>query len=150
MDDTGTMAEATHPPASSSRLWGLRKAIGCSCEEHDVCGEVVEEDTLLRLRREQILVDGKEETSIACYWVTDGIDRCRVVFLKCHMVKHAWRFDGALVHVTKVFNVDPHCCDSAERKMCHHNHGCKLGTIVSKICEDRKRKVQEDGGGGSL
>jgi len=80
---------------------------GRSCEEHDVCGEVVEEDTLLRLRMEQILVDGKEETSIACYWVTNGIDRCRVGFLKRHMVKHAWRFDGAIMQVTKVFSADP-------------------------------------------
>ena len=94
-------------------------------------------------------MDGKEETSIACYWVTDGIDRCRVGFLKRHMVKHAWRFDGALVQVTKVLSADPHCCDSAERKMYHHNHGCALGTIVSAIRrEDRKRKAQEDGGGG--
>jgi len=66
------------------------------------------------------------------------------------MVKHAWRFDGALVQVTKVFSADPHCCDTAERKMYHHNHGCVLGTIVVKICKDRKRKAQEDGGGGSL
>jgi len=66
------------------------------------------------------------------------------------MVKHAWCVDGALVQVTKVFSTDPHCCDLAERKMYHHNHGCALGTIVSKICEDRKKKVQEDGVGGSL
>ncbi len=150
MDDTGTTAEATHPPGIIAEIVGIEKGDrGCSCEEHDVCGEVVEEDTLLHLRREQILVDGKEETSIACYWVTDGIDHCRVGFLKRHMVKHAWRFDGALVQVTKVFSADPLCCDSAERKMYHHNHGCALGTIVSKICEDRKRKAQEDGGGGA-
>ncbi len=66
------------------------------------------------------------------------------------MVKHAWRFSGALVQVTKVFSADSHCCDLAERKMYHHNHGCALGIIVSKICEDRKRKAQEDRGGGSL
>jgi len=148
MDDTGTMAEATHPPGIIVDIVGIEKGDRCrSCEEHDVCGEVVEEDTLLHLRREKILVDGKEETGIACYWVTDGIDRCRVGFLKRHMVNHAWRFDGALVQVTKVFSTDPHCCDSAERKMHHHNHGCTHGTIVLKICEDRKRKAQEEGGG---
>ncbi len=68
--------------------------------------------------------------------------------LKRNMVKHAWHFDGALVQVTKVISVDPHCCDSAERKMYHNSHGCALGTIVSKVGEDRKRKAQEDGGGG--
>jgi len=47
---------------------------------------VVEEDTLLCLRKEQIMVDGQEETVLACYWVTDGIDRCRIGFLKCHIV----------------------------------------------------------------
>ena len=59
------------------------------------------------------------------------------------MVKHTLRFDRALVQVTKVFSADPCHCDSAERKMHHHNHGCALGTMVSKLCKDRKRKVQE-------
>ena len=149
MDDTGTMAEATHPPGIIVEIVGIEKGnCGCLCEAHDVCGEVVEGDTLLRLRREQILVDGKEETVIACYWVTDEVDCCCMGFLKRHMVKHAWRFDGALVQVTTVFSTDPRCCDLAEQKMFHHNHGCALGTIVSKICDDRKRKAQEDGGGG--
>ena len=81
MDDTGTMAEATHPLGIVVKIVGIEKSNrGHSCEEHDVCGEVVEEDTLLRLRREQILVDGKEETVIACYWVTNGFDHCRVGF----------------------------------------------------------------------
>jgi hypothetical protein len=101
---------------------------------------------LLCLRREQILVDGKEETIITCYWVTNGMDCCRVGFFKCHMVKHVSRFDWALRQVTKVFSVDPCHCDLAERKMYHHNHGCTLGTLVLKICKDGKRKAQEDPG----
>jgi hypothetical protein len=120
---------------------------------------VVEEDTLLRLRKEQILVDGQEETAIACYWVTDGIDRCRVGFLKRHMLKHAWRFNGALVQVTKVFSEDPRVSDTAERKMRYQNHGCALGAVVSCLPEmeakplegkaqkeegDRKRKAQDE------
>ena len=66
-----------------------------------MCGTVVKEDTLLCLRKEQILVDGQEETTLACYWVTDGIDRCRIGVLKHHMIKYAWRFDGALMQVTR-------------------------------------------------
>jgi hypothetical protein len=82
--------EPTHPPGITVEVVGIERGDrGCSCEEHDVCGTVVMEDTLLRLRKAQIFVDGKEETAIACYWVTDGIDCCRVGFLKCHMVKHA-------------------------------------------------------------
>ncbi len=81
MDDTGTMAKATHPSGIVVEIVGIEKGNrGHLCEKQDVCGEVVEEDTLLCFRREQILVDGKEETVIACYWATDGVDRCRVGF----------------------------------------------------------------------
>ena len=54
---------------------------GRSCEIHDTCGDIVEVDTVVRFRAVQLLGDqGKEETTIAAYWVTDGIDRCRVGF----------------------------------------------------------------------
>ena len=48
---------------------------------------------MVRLRKEQMLVDGKEETAIAVYWVTGGDDCCRVGFLKRSMVMHdaMWR-----------------------------------------------------------
>jgi hypothetical protein len=108
-----------------------------------VCGVVVEEDTLLRLRKEQILVDGQEETAIACFWVTDGIDCCPVGFFKRHMMKHAWRFDRALVQVTKVFSTDPCHCDLAERKIHHHNHGCELGTVGLTLYEVRTKGKEE-------
>ena len=85
------MAEVTHPSGIVIKIVGTEKGdCGCSCEEHNVCGVVVEEDTLLRLRRMQIKVDGHKETAIVCFWVTDEIDCCCVGFLKCHMLKHAW------------------------------------------------------------
>ena len=79
----------------------------------------------------QLMVEGREETAIAAVWVTDGIDRCRVGFLLCHMVKHATHYDGSLAQATRVFCADPVCCDSAERRMHHHNRGCCLTTIIS-------------------
>jgi hypothetical protein len=134
--------EATHPSGITVKVVGIdRGDRGRSCEEHNVCGTVVEEDTLLHLRKEQILVDGQEETAISCYWVTDGIDRCCIGFLKCHMVKHAGHFDGALVQVMKIFSADPHVSDTAERKMHHQNHGCTLGTIVLAIYEIKKNCI---------
>ena len=67
--------EPNHPSGITVEIVGIEKGDrGCSCKEHKVCGTVVEEDTLLHLRKEQILVDGQEETAIACYWVTVRID----------------------------------------------------------------------------
>ena len=149
------MAEdTTHPSGVVVEIVGIEMGdCGRSCEEHPVCGVVVEEDTLLRLRKVQILVDGEEETAIACYWVTDRIDRCRVGFLKRHMVRHVSRFDGALVQVMRVYSKDAHCSDTAERRTKYANHGCALGAVVSRLDEeDLKGKAKggkAQGGGGS-
>ena len=51
---------------------------GRNCDEHEICGEVLAEDVVVRLRREQILVPNKlgkgfkEETAYTVNWVTDG------------------------------------------------------------------------------
>ena len=69
-------AVATHPPGVVVEIVGtLMGDRGRSCEEHAVCGSVLEEDMVVRLRKVQVLVDGCEETAIACIWVTDGVDR---------------------------------------------------------------------------
>ena len=100
-------AVATHPSGVIVEIVGtLMDSNGRSCEEHAVCGSVLVEDMVVRLRKVQVLVDGCEETAIACYWVTDGVDRCRVGFLMRHMVKHAAPCDGALAQVMRVFSDD--------------------------------------------
>jgi hypothetical protein len=74
---------------------------GRSCEDHaSNCDKVMAEDVVVRLWKVQIQVEGQEETAIAAYWVTDGIDCCRVGFLPCHMARHAACHDGALAQVT--------------------------------------------------
>ena len=40
---------------------------GRSCEEHPVCGCVVDEVVVVCLQKVQVLVDGREETAIAVY-----------------------------------------------------------------------------------
>ncbi len=114
---------ATHPPGIVVEIVGtLMGDHGCSCEEHAVCGSVLEEDMVVRLQKEQVLVEGREETAIACIWVTDGVDRCRVGFLMRHMVKHAMRYDGALAQVM-VFSGDKKECSREERQMYHGKRG---------------------------
>jgi hypothetical protein len=104
---------------------------GHSCEEHSNCGEVMAKDMVVQMRKVQIQVEGREGTAISAYWVTDGIDHCRVGFLQRHMVKQAACFDGALAQVTRVFNADPTCCDTAERRGFHKNKGCCRAAIIT-------------------
>ena len=88
-----------HPPGITHEIVGTESNTqGRSCEEHDICGLVMAEDVVLRFRKVQVVVDGnKEESAIAAYHVSDGIGRCRVGFLQCHLVKHCWKqYDGVL------------------------------------------------------
>jgi hypothetical protein len=134
-----------HPPGIVVEIVGTEAGDrGCTCKEHTInCGKVLEEDVVVHLWKGQVVVDEREETAIATVWVTDGIDRCRVGFLKRHMVRHAARFDGALGQVTSVFSSDLGSCDSAECRMYHHNRGCCLATIIS--CLPVVNSVKEEG-----
>jgi len=113
---------------------------GRSCEEHLCCGEVLQEDVVVRLRKVQIVVDGKEETAVAAVWVTDGMERCRVGFLQRHMVKHAARYDGALAQVTKVLSANND--DMAERHLFYKNKGCCYATVITSLMPGTEGKVE--------
>ena len=119
---------------------------GRSCEEHRCCGEVMQEDIVVRLRKVQVIVDGREETAIAAIWVTDGMDRCRVGFLQRHMVKHAARYDGALAQVTRVLSKNDG--DTAERRLFHKNMGCCYVTIITTLMPMPKVEVKVEKEGG--
>ncbi len=93
----------------------------------------LEPDVVVGLWKVQVMVEEKEETAFAAVWVTDGIYRCRVGFLHCHMVKQAAQYNGVVVQVTRVFSSDAGACDLVERRMYHHNRGCCLTTIISGL-----------------
>jgi hypothetical protein len=126
--------EPTHLPGIFVEIVGTEMSCqGHSCKMHEMCGKVVMEDIVVHLRRIQLMVEGKEEMAIAAIWVTDGIDRCHVGFLPCHMVKHAARYDGALAQVTRLFSGDLETCDSAERCLFFKNKGFCLAAIISTL-----------------
>ena len=87
-------------------------------------------DTIVRFRVVQILGDqGKEETAIAAYWVTDGIDRCRVGFLPRDCVKHNSYFDGKLAQVTELLSKSTR---AADRKKSHRTRGVAC-TVIPEV-----------------
>ena len=108
----GRTVPAIRPMATVLEIVGTSKADrGRRCEEHSCCGkEVLVEDVVVRLRREQILVPNRlgsgyrEETAYTVNWVTDGQDRCRVGFLPRAYVAQGGLFDGVLCQVVSIGN----------------------------------------------
>ncbi len=72
-----------------------------------------------------------EETAIAAYWVTDGINQCRVGFLPQHCIRQANNFDGHFVQVVALL---AHSENASERRHSRNNRGvCYGGIIDSKV-----------------
>ena len=103
---------------------------GRSCDEHAICGIVVKVDLLVRIRKIQILLAGREESAMAVYWVSDGIDRCHIGFLPRHTIKHAPKYDGHLAQIIEVYSEHDKMSNS-KRKKVHKNFGCCLAAMLS-------------------
>ena len=111
---------------------------GRSCGDHTICGlEVVQEDVVVRLRREQILVPNKlgkgekEETAYTVNWVTDGQDRCRVGFLPRAYVAQGGMLDGVLCQVVRIGNESDN--DKNERAKVRHSCGYASMQVISPL-----------------
>jgi hypothetical protein len=135
---------AHHPSPIVIHIVGTEVADDArSCEEHVCCGaEVLDEDVVVRLRKVQVVVDGREETAVAAVWVTDGVDCCRVGYLQRHIVANAARFDGALAQITKVLSKDDG--DTAERRLFHKNKGCSYDTIITTLPKTKVKEEKEE------
>lgn len=102
-----------HPDGECVNILGIcANTNGRSCEEHTCCGDAVGLDTVLRLKVVQVLNEGREETAIAAYWVTDGIDRCRVGFLEKECSQNPGKYDGRLVQVIEFLSESDDSTDS--------------------------------------
>ena len=93
----------SHPLREIIEIVGINSHTnGRSCEEHHTCGCVLEEESLVRLRKCQVYINGHEQSAVGVYWVSDGMDRCLVGYLHQHQVKLLNKLGGALCQVTKV------------------------------------------------
>ena len=73
----------------------------------------------------------EEEAAIAAYWVTDGIDSCRVGFLARHYIKHQELYNGQLAQVVAIYTESD---DSPTKKRKYHrNKGCCRAIIISEF-----------------
>jgi hypothetical protein len=131
-----------HPTGITVEIVGTESNTqGRSCEEHDICGSVMAEDVVVRLRKVQVVVNRKEESAIAAYHVSDGIDRCRVGFLPRHLLKHSKQYDGVLAQVIEVYSKDS--ASPTSRRKFHRNMGCCVAAIISTLPEDTINQISD-------
>ena len=128
-----------HPLGEIVEIVGINSNTnGRSCEEHHTCGCVLEEDSLVRLRKRQVYINGHKQSAVGVYWVSDGVDQCLVGYLHCHQVKHLNKLEGALCQVTEVYS------DNSDSPMKWHKHkknfGCAIAAIVSSNEPNKGRK----------
>ena len=68
---------AHHPTGETVEILGLNQATnGHSCPDHENCGSVVKPDVVVRLRKVQVIIQGKEESAMAfmsCWLLTQAL-----------------------------------------------------------------------------
>ena len=130
---------SSHPLGEIVEIVGINSNTnGHSCEEHHTCGCVLEEDSLVQLRKHQVYINGHEQSAVGVYWVSDGVDRCLVGYLHHHQVKHLNKLEGALCQVTEVYSDNS---DSPTKQHKHKkNFGCAIAAIVSSNEPNKVRK----------
>ena len=119
-----------HPHGDTVKIVGVNSPTnGRSCEEHRICGEVVIEDDVLCLRKVQVQINQQEQSAIAAFLVSNGIDHCHVGYLPKAYVKNWKQYDGALVQVIEVYSAES---DSPmKRQKFHRNHGLAVAVVIS-------------------
>lgn len=131
-----------HPTGITVEIVGTEASTqGRSCDRHLCCGSVLSEDVVVRLRKVQVVMKGKEEPALAAYLISDGIDQCRVGFLPRHLIKHSQFYDGAIAQVTEVYS-NTSTSPSSRRKF-HHNKGCCIAALISDHAPPDKSTSRE-------
>ena len=138
-----------HPWGQTVEILGIiSPRNGRSCKEHPICGRVLQEDSVVRFRKVQVLIDGKEESAIAAFWVSDAVDRCRVGYLPKYHVTHWKSLEGALAQITEIYTEDSE--SPTKRQKHYRNSGYTIGALISPpllVCPPsmptKKRKKHE-------
>jgi hypothetical protein len=124
--------EGLHPNGITVDIVGINASDqGRSCERHACCGCVLEKNSIVRIRVCQIVVNEEEESALAAYWVTDGVDSCRVGFLCRQLLKHKEEYHGKIAQVVEVF--DDKTKSPSDRLKAHRNKGCCRAALIETV-----------------
>ena len=85
------------------------------------CGSLLVADLLVWFCEVQVVINGVEETGLAVYLISEGIDRCQVGFLRRFLVKHKKKYDGRLAQITDILGSESE--SPSDRQKYHCNNG---------------------------
>ena len=88
----------------------------------------------------QIRDEGKKKTALEVYWLTDGVDRCQVVFVPWHLIKHMGKYICVLAQIMDVYSAAD---DSNYRRQKVYKNNEFVKAVLILACVATKEKEEE-------
>ena len=107
---------------------------GSSCEKHQVCGSVLELDSVVHFK--VVELEHKpdeanpelEATAIAVHHVSGGINCCRVGFLRRHLLKYKEVYDARLAQIIDIYSDESESPSDWAKH--HRNKVCSEAVLI--------------------
>ena len=99
-------------------------------------------DSLVQFRQVQVLVDHVEETALAVYLISEGIDRYWVGFLRRFLVKDKKKYDGQLAQITDILGSELE--SPSDHHKYHHNKGRCCAVLLETVPFSQHSSSGED------
>jgi hypothetical protein len=137
---------ACHPSGVIVDIVGTEESSnGRSCKKHACCGCVLGINVVVRFRVVQLERPGDKEQpkayAIAAYHVTEGIDSCKVDFLRRHLLRYKEEYDGCIAQITEVMSDKS---DSpSDRAKYKRNGGCCTAVLIESKYRMSTTEIQQ-------
>ena len=114
---------------------------GCSCVFHDVCGDNVDFDTVIRFTKKIVEVEEsvgnrkrrfEPQEIVAAVWLTDGEERCIVGRLPSKYDHLSEELEGRCAQVVDLFAFSP---SRSKRLHSYQNQGSGYARLIDKGSE---------------
>ena len=89
-----------------------------------------------------MLIDDVEETALAVYLVSKGIDRYQVGFLTRFLVKHKKKYASQLAQITDILGSESE--SPSDRHKYHRNKGCCCAVLLETVPFSQHSSSGED------
>lgn len=140
---------AYHPTGLTVEIVGIESSNNGRSQEDQAALKL---DSVVRLRKVQVVVDEAEEPAIAAYRISDGVDQGRIGFLGKWNVPNWKRFEGKIAQITEFYKTSE---SPTKRRKHRRNSGVCLAAIIDSVhpgddsVEEEDNNTGEDNGTGT-